>query len=88
MSGSKRPFSMKAFEVRTSFTSAALQADSTLVWPAEKFSMAGTRPIVCSAKNVAATPAAFGSSTPTFSPTRVIASSLWLSTCAPRMSLR
>ena len=79
---------MKAFEVRTILTSAALQADSTLAGPAEKFSMAGTRPIVCSAKNVAATPVELGSSTPTFSPTSVSGSSLRLSTCAPRISLR
>ena len=73
-----------------SFTSAALQADSTLVWPAEKFSIAGTRPIVCSAKNVTATPLEFGSRTPTFSPTEVMVaiSNLWPSTWAPRISLR
>ena len=59
-----------------------------LAAPAVKLSIAGTRPIVCSAKNVTATPAEFGSMTPTRRPTRRVALSLRPSTCAPRISLR
>ena len=59
---------MNAFEVSTVLTCAACIAASTLTGPAEKLSIAGTRPMVCSAMNTTATPAEFGSSTPTFSP--------------------
>ena len=85
---SSLPFSMKAFEVSTVLTCAACIAASTLTGPAEKLSIAGTRPMLCSAMNTTATPAEFGSSTPTFSPTVVPFSSLRLSTWAPRISLR
>ena len=68
---SSLPFSMKAFEVSTVLTCAAFIAASTLTGPAEKFSIAGTRPMVCSAMKTTATPAEFGNSTPTFSPTAV-----------------
>ena len=85
---SSLPFSMKAFEVSTVLTCAAFIAASTFTGPAEKLSIAGTRPMVCSAMNTTATPAEFGSSTPTFSPTEVPVSSLRLNTWAPRISLR
>ena len=85
---SSLPFSMKAFDVSTVLTCAAFMAASTLTGPAEKLSIAGTRPMVCSAMKTTATPAEFGSSTPTFSPTAVPVSSLRLRTCAPRISLR
>ena len=62
---------MKDLEVRTVLTCAAFIAACTLVGPAEKFSIAGTRPMLCSAMKTTATPAEFGSSTPTFSPTAV-----------------
>ncbi len=59
----------------------------TLAAPAVKFSIAGTRPIVCSAKNVTATPAELGSSTPTEAPSGgSIGLSLAPSTCAPTIS--
>ena len=67
---SKCPFSTKTRDVKTTETLAALQAAMTLAEPAVKFSIAGTRPIVCSAKNVTATPAELGSSTPTAAPSR------------------
>jgi hypothetical protein len=79
---------MNALEVSTVFTCAAFIAASTFTGPAEKLSIAGTRPMVCSAMNTTATPAEFGSSTPTFSPTSVRWLSGRLSTCAPRMSFR
>ena len=79
---------MKAFEVSTVLTCAAFIAASTFTGPAEKFSIAGTRPMVCSAMKTTATPAEFGSSTPMFSPTAVPLSSLRPSTWAPRISLR
>ena len=73
---SSLPFSMKAFEVSTVLTCAAFIAASTLTAPAEKFSIAGTRPMVCSAMKATATPAELGRSMPTFSPTVVPVSSL------------
>ncbi len=79
---------MKAREVSTVRTCAAFIALSTLTGPAEKFSIAGTRPMVCSAMNTTATPAEFGSSTPIFSPIAVPWLSFRLSTWAPRISLR
>ena len=47
-----------------------------LAAPLVKLIMAGTRPMVWSAKNVTATPAEFGSMTPTALPTGASASSL------------
>ena len=60
MSLSSLPFSMKAFEVRTVLTCAAFIAASTFTGPAEKLSIAGTRPMLCRAMKTTATPAEFG----------------------------
>jgi len=68
-------------------TSAARQAAPTFTGPAEKLSIAGTRPIVCKAKNVAATPVGWQQHA-TFSPTFVMPSSFSPRTCAPRISLQ
>ena len=48
---------------------AARQAALMLAAPLVKLIMAGTRPMACRAKNVTATPAEFGSITPTAPPT-------------------
>ena len=53
---------MKRREVTMCLMPAAVQAASMAVCPAEKFSMAGTRPKAWRAKKVAALPAALGSS--------------------------
>ena len=59
-----------------------------LAAPLVKLIIAGTRPIVCRAKNVTATPAEFGSITPTAPPAGASGASLAPSTWAPRISLR
>ena len=80
--------STNAREVRITDTLAARQAALMLAAPLVKLIMAGTRPIACSAKNVTATPAEFGSMTPTAPPGGAQGSSLRPSTWAPRISLR
>jgi hypothetical protein len=67
-------------------TSAALQAATRFAGPAVKFSIAGTRPIRCSASSTTATPAEFGRSTPTFSPATVSVANFWASTEVPSRS--
>ncbi len=79
---------MKAREVSTVVTLAALQAEITFAGPALKFSIAGTRPLACKAKNVTTTPAEFGKSTPTASPGSASRESLRPRICAERISLR
>ena len=54
--------------VTTSAISAALHADCAAAGPVEKFSIAGTRPSACRAKNVTTDARDVGSSTPTRSP--------------------
>ncbi len=80
-------FSTNARDDRIVVTFAALQAAATFTGPAVKLIIAGTRPIVCRAKNVTATPAEFGSITPIASPGAAYLASLPPSTCAPVMSL-
>ena len=86
--GPSRALSTKAREERITDTPAARQAPLMLAAPLVKLIIAGTRPMDCSAKNVTATPAEFGSSTPIVPPTGARASSLTPSTWAPRISLR
>ena len=65
---------------------AVTTAASRLAGPAEKLSIAGTRPNACSAKNTTAAALTFGTSTPTRSPGLVSAANLRPSTRAPATS--
>ena len=67
----------------TSLTCAVTTAASRLAGPAEKFSIAGTRPNACSAKNTTAAALTLGTSTPTRSPCVVTAANFRPSTKAP-----
>ena len=84
-----RALSTNARERDDDRTPAARHAALILAAPLVKLIIAGTRPIACRAKNVTATPAEFGSMTPTAlalgrERLRACAPSTW----APRISLR
>ena len=70
----------------TSRIRAVTTAASRLAGPAEKLSMAGTRPKAWSAKKVTAAALTLGTSTPTVSPGSVRAANLRPSTRAPATS--
>ncbi len=66
--GSSLALATNSPEEITSLTWAVTMAASRLAGPAEKLSMAGTRPKACSAKKMTAAALTLGSSTPTRSP--------------------
>ena len=74
---------MKSRDETTVDTSAAAQAPSMPSAPAEKLSMAGTRPKACIAMNVTTAPLAFGSMRPTRPPSGASGASRRPSTAAP-----
>ncbi len=84
-SGSSLAIWMKRCDVRIFFTFAASHAARKFIAPAVKFSIAGVRPIACSAKNVTTQPTPVGSMTPAVSRLLISASSLPPSANAARM---